>query len=80
MLCVVIGEGRRCCRRPQNEQICLPQDADVYITMPMAADSIFERAVDLYKNVCRISFSFGKVKIFYAFATARLRQSGTNQT
>ena len=38
---------RRCCRRQQNEQICLPQNADFYKTVLTAADLIFARAVDL---------------------------------
>ena len=39
--------GRRCCRRPQNGQNCLPQKADFYKIVPKAADLIFAGAVDL---------------------------------
>ena len=41
--------GRRCCRRPQNEQICVPQNADFYKNLPKAADLILAGAVNLYK-------------------------------
>ena len=30
---------RRCCRRPQNEQICLSQNTDFYETVLKAADA-----------------------------------------
>ena len=43
------GGARRCCRRPQNEQICLPQNADFYKNLSKVADLIFAGAVDLYK-------------------------------
>ena len=43
------GGGCRCCRRPQNEQICLPQNTDFYETVPKATDLIFGGAVDLQK-------------------------------
>ena len=39
--------GRNCYRRPQNQQICLPQNADFYKTVSKAAYLIFVGAVDL---------------------------------
>ena len=41
------GGGRGCCRRPQNKQICLPQNADFLKKVPEATESIFVGAVDL---------------------------------
>ena len=42
------GKGqRRYCRRLQNEQICLPQNAVLYKSVPKAANLIFAIAVDL---------------------------------
>ena len=36
-----------CCRRPQNEQICLPQNADFFKSVPKTEDLILDGAVDL---------------------------------
>ena len=47
------GEGpwkegwRRYCCRLQNKQICLPQNADIYKTVPKVADFIFAGAIIL---------------------------------
>ena len=47
------GGVRRCCRRPQNEQICLPQNAAFHETVPKAANLIFCRSRRFIENVCR---------------------------
>ena len=45
-----LGRGaRRCCRRQQNGQVCLPLNADFYKQLPKAADSMFAVAVNSYK-------------------------------
>ena len=38
---------------PQNEQICLLQNAAIYETVPKAADLIFCRSRRFIENVCR---------------------------
>ena len=40
----------RDCRIPQNEQICLPQNADIYKTATEVADLIFAGALDFFKK------------------------------
>ena len=44
---VSVEGGGACCRRPQNEQICLSQNAYSYITVLKTEDLIFAGAVDL---------------------------------
>ena len=43
------GGERRCCRIPQNEQICLPDNADFYKNLPKAVSLIYAGAVYLHK-------------------------------
>lgn len=45
--CSTGWEGRRCCRRPQNQQTCLWQNADFFKTVPKTTDLIFAGAIDL---------------------------------
>ena len=65
---------RRCCRRPQNNQICLPQNSDFYKAVPKAADFLFAGAVDLWKmyvEVRRLTlFSRNKKKEKKVFLTS----------
>ena len=63
----MMGEGgwKRCCCRPQNEQISLPQNTDFYKTVPKATDLIFAAAADLqkmYVEVRRITLLCGRKK------------------
>ena len=44
------GGGWRCCHRPQNKQICMPQNADFNKAVPKTADVIFAGAADLQKT------------------------------
>ena len=41
------GGGRRCCHRPQNKQICVPQNADFFKEVSKAAELILAGAADL---------------------------------
>ena len=52
---------RRCCRRLQNKQICLPQNADFLNKVLKAAELMFAGTVDLYKicvKVCRLTLLY----------------------
>ena len=53
------------CQRPQNEQICLSQYAELYKPVQKALDLIFSEAIDLsimYAEVHRLTLLCGRKK------------------
>ena len=66
------GGVRRCCRRPQNEQICLPQNAAFHETVPKAANLIFCRSRRFIENVCRSKEARIKTVSLTSFKNSRL--------